>query len=231
MPKVILFDVDNTLLSFDQCVKETMKLGFEKFSIGTYEDWMFSVFNRINAELWRSIEQEEIDFEELKQVRWNKIFHCLNFSADGVLFEKYFRDCLFESAIPEKGAMDLLEYLCGKYTLCVASNGPYLQQINRLKKSGMLPLFFDLFVSEEIGSSKPSPEFFGSCIARLNQKTGQNIQPCEVMMIGDSLSSDMAGAAAFGMQTCFYNPENKPIPSEIKISYCISSLTQIKSFL
>jgi 2-haloacid dehalogenase len=95
----------------------------------------------------------------------------------------------------------------------------------------MLPLFFDLFISEEIGSSKPSAEFFSSCITRLNQKTGQNIQPCEVMMIGDSLSSDMAGAAAFGMKTCFYNPENKPVPSETKISCSVSSLTQIKSFL
>ena len=56
--------------------------------------------------------------------------------------------------------MELLKYLHGKYILCVASNGPYMQQVNRLKISGMLPYFSDLFISEEIGSSKPSEKFF-----------------------------------------------------------------------
>lgn len=38
MLKVIVFDIDNTLLSFDECVKESMKSGFEKFKIGTCEE-------------------------------------------------------------------------------------------------------------------------------------------------------------------------------------------------
>ena len=137
----------------------------------------------------------------------------------------------FESAIPEKGALELLEYLSGKYTLCVASNGPCLQQINRLKKSGMLPYFSDLFVSEEIGSSKPNAQFFRTCAARLNQKLGQTIRPREMMMIGDSLSSDMAGAIAFGMQTCFYNPEKKPLPPGMNITHTVASLKEIASIL
>ena len=49
MLKVILFDVDNTILSFDEYVKESMKNGFEKFEIGTYKEEMFSVFKRINT--------------------------------------------------------------------------------------------------------------------------------------------------------------------------------------
>ena len=44
MLKVILFDVDNTILSFDEYVKESMKNGFEKFEIGTYKEEMFSDF-------------------------------------------------------------------------------------------------------------------------------------------------------------------------------------------
>lgn len=60
---------------------------------------------------------------------------------------------MFESAIPEIGAKELVEYLHSKYILCVASNGPYMQQVNRLKISGMLPYFSDLFISEEIGKT------------------------------------------------------------------------------
>ncbi len=231
MIKVVMFDIDNTLLSFDEYVKESMKSGFEKFKIGTYEDGMFSVFNQINTGLWQLIEKGDLDFEELQKKRWNMIFECLGISADGVVFEKYFRECLFESAIPVNGAMELVKYLHGKYILCVASNGPYLQQVNRLKISGMLPFFSDLFISEEIGSSKPSEKFFNTCLNRLNSKTEQKIQPCEIMIIGDSLSSDMSGGIQFGMQTCFYNPDKKSIPCGMKLNYNVSTLREIESIL
>ena len=231
MLKVILFDIDNTLLSFDEYVKESMKSGFKKFGIGTYEDGMFTVFNQINTSLWQLLEKGELGFEELQKKRWNLIFEHLGISADGIAFEKYFRECLFESAIPEKGAIDLLKYLHGKYILCVASNGPYHQQVNRLKISGMLPYFSDLFISEEIGSAKPSEKFFNTCINRLNAKTEQKFCPCEIMIIGDSLSSDMSGGIQFGMQTCFYNPAKKTVPDDMKLNYHVSSLREIVNIL
>ena len=231
MLKVILFDVDNTILSFDEYVKESMKNGFRKFEIGTYEDEMFDIFSQINTNLWHTIEKGEIDFEELQKKRWNMIFKRLGITADGEVFEKYFRECLFESAIPIDGAIELLKYLCDKYTLCVASNGPYLQQVNRLKICGMLPYFSDLFISEEVGSSKPSERFFKTCIDRLNLKSEEEILPCEIMIIGDSLSSDMAGGIQFGMQTCFYNPDKKPIPCEMNLNYHVSSLKELKNIL
>ena len=231
MLKVILFDIDNTLLSFDEYVKESMKKGFELFGIGKYEDCMFDVFNQVNTKLWHSIENGEIDFEKLKKIRWNMIFERLGISADGEAFEKYFRECLFESAIPTCGAIDLLKYLFGKYTLCVASNGPYLQQINRLKICGMLPYFSDLFISEEIGCSKPAEGFFKICMDRLNSKSKEQILPSEVLIVGDSLSSDMAGGIQFGMQTCLYNPDKKSIPCKMNLTYNVASLSELKNTL
>lgn len=231
MLKVILFDIDNTLLSFDEYVKESMKNGFEKFGIGIYKDEMFDIFTEVNTGLWHALEKGEISFEELKKKRWNMIFERLGLVADGENFEKYFRECLFESAIPIDGAIELLNYLRDKYTLCVASNGPYLQQRNRLKLCGMLPYFSDFFISEEVGSQKPSVSFFKTCIERLNSKSKEEILPCEIMIIGDSLTSDMTGGIQIGIQTCFYNPDKKPIPSEMNLNYHVTSLKEIKSIL
>ena len=231
MLKVILLDVDNTLLSFDEYVKESMKNGFQKFGIGIYEDEMFHVFQQVNTGLWQALEKGEIDFEAIKKNRWNMVFERLNIDADGEAFETYFRACLFESAIPIEGAMELLKYLSDKYTLCAASNGPYEQQVNRLKICGMLPYFSDLFISEEIGSQKPSEQFFETCIERLNAKSKEIIQPCEILIIGDSLSSDMTGGIRMGMQTCFYNPDKKPIPCEMNLNYQVTSLSEIKNIL
>jgi HAD superfamily hydrolase (TIGR01549 family) len=192
---------------------------------------MFDIFTEVNTALWHALEIGEISFEELKKKRWNMIFEHLGIIADGEAFQKYFRDRLFESAIPIDGAIELLQYLCKKYTLCVASNGPYLQQVNRLKIGGMLPYFSDLFISEEIGSSKPSESFFNACIDRLNLKSEEKILPCEIMIIGDSLSSDMSGGIRSGMQTCFYNPNKRPIPLEMHLNYQVTSLKEIKNIL
>ena len=231
MLKVILFDIDNTLLSFDEYVKDSMKNGFEKFEIGIYKDEMFDVFTEVNSGLWRALERGELSFEELKKTRWNLIFERMGITADGVAFEKYFRDRLFDNAIPIDGAMDLLDYLSDKYILCVASNGPYLQQLNRLKVCGMFRYFSDFFISEEVGSQKPSSSFFNTCINRLNAKSKETILPCEMMIIGDSLSSDMAGGIQIGMQTCFYNPAQKPIPCEMNLTHQVTSLKEIKNIL
>lgn len=126
MLKVILFDIDNTLLSFNAYAKESMKSGFEKFEIGTYEDRMFSVFNQINTDLWQLIEKGKLDFKELQKKRWNMIFEYLGISADGIAFEKYFQECLFESAIPRKRCNGIGEISTQQiYSLCCQQRSLY----------------------------------------------------------------------------------------------------------
>ena len=231
MPTVILMDIDDTLLSFQGYVREAMESGFEAFGIGPFEESMFSVFHEVNNRLWRRLEEGTLTFEELKRIRWNLIFEALGFHADGVKFEEYFCDRLFDSAIPEEGAIELLNYLKGKYILCAASNGPFLQQKNRLRVGGMLDFFEHLFVSEEIGSAKPTREFFEVCLQRLNQGREERLEAKDLMIIGDSLSSDIAGGIGFGMKTLFYNPKKKEIPSELRPDFIVNTLKEIERIL
>lgn len=231
MIKAVLLDIDNTLLSFDEYVKVAMQTGFAKFGIGPYEESMYPIFRRINLGLWEAIERREITFEELLQVRWNKVFQALGISADGPAFEIYFRDQLFESAIPVDGSMDLLLYLNKKYPLFAASNGPYRQQVNRLQIAGMLPYFSGLCISEEMGCSKPSDEFYQICLDRICEKAGSRIRPEEVMVIGDSLTADIAGGKRAGMKTCFYNPEGRPVPKEHQADFEVKRLKEIELLL
>lgn len=231
MLKAVFLDIDNTLLSFDQYVQTAMRDGFVRFGLKPYEDWMFPVFERVNTGLWQEIEKETLTFERLKQIRWNHIFAELGVEFDGTVFEAYFRDCLFESAIPEPGAPELLEYLSGKYLLCTASNGPYLQQVNRLRLAGMEKYFSHIFVSEEVGAPKPSGDFFKICFERLHGSGYPDLLPEESIMIGDSLTSDIRGGIDYGMKTCFYNRKKKEIPAGFLIDYQVSSLDEICRFL
>lgn len=202
--KVIFIDIDNTLLSFDAYVKHTMKEGFETFGLKPYESWMFETFTKVNNGLWQQIEQGTLTFQELEKIRWNRVFEALRIAFDGVVFEKYFREALYESAIPEEGAYELLEHLHGKYLLCAASNGPYQQQVHRLEIADMKKYFTHLFVSEKIGISKPATEFFDRAFQIVNEGEKEPVLPEECMMIGDSLTSDIEGGQMYGMKTCFY---------------------------
>ena len=231
MPKVILLDIDDTLLSFQGYVRDAMEKGMDAFGIGPFKEEMLSVFHQVNTRLWHRLEEGELSFEELKKIRWNLVFEALGLRADGVKFEEYFRDRLFDSAIPMEGAMELLNYLKGKYVLCAASNGPYHQQVNRLKVGGMLPFFTHLFISEEIGFSKPSLDYFAVCLARLNEGLREKILPEDIMMIGDSLTSDIAGGKGAGMKTLFFNLKKQEIPKELLPDFTVNSLHEIQNIL
>ena len=55
--KLILIDIDNTLLDFDAYIRQTMEEGFAHFGLRPYEPWMYDVFHRENNKLWRQIEE------------------------------------------------------------------------------------------------------------------------------------------------------------------------------
>lgn len=227
VPKVIFMDVDDTLLSFDGYVKEAMKNGFAAFGLTDYEDWMFDTFTKINDGLWLRIEEGTLTFEELKKIRWNIIFKELDIPFDGPTFETYFRNQLYNSAIPEPGAMEILDYLHGKYILCAASNGPFEQQKHRLEIAGMTTFFDHLFVSENIGAQKPSKDFFDEAFRRLNEGQKEPLGSKDGVMIGDSLTSDMAGGKEYGMMTCFYNRKNREIPKGKEPDIVVRALAEL----
>ena len=226
MIRAVFLDVDNTLLSFDEAVRGAMREGFARFGLPPFEETMFSVFHQVNHSLWTALERGEIDLAYLRFVRWKRVFERLGVSGDERQFESFFRAWLFESAVPEDGAMDLIHSLYGRYMLCVASNGPDAQQRSRLGHAGMLPYFSHLFISEKVGASKPDRAFFLACFRSL-----ETIDPAESVMIGDSITSDIIGGAESGMKTVWYNPKGLAVPPEVQPDAVVTSLREIPGWL
>ena len=228
--KLVLIDIDNTLLDFDAYIRRTMEEGFAYFGLRPYEPWMYDVFHRENNKLWRQIEEGTLTFPELEKIRWNNVFAALDMDFDGVVFEKYFRTALHESAIPVDGARELLEALRGRYLLAAASNGPYEQQLHRLEIGGMKPYFDYFFISEHAGAAKPAPAFFDYAFRELNENRSVPILPQETLIIGDSLSSDIAGGLQYGMKTCYYRRPGAPA-APAGVDYTVTALSEIPALL
>lgn len=225
MIKTVFLDVDNTLLDFDECSRQSMKLAFQDFHLD-YHESMFDVFCQINELLWQQIEKGQLDKEGLYQVRWQMIFQELKIDCDSIKFEKDFLKYLGEISIPIDGAMELLQYLSSRYTLCIVSNAPYFQQIKRLQKIHLLTYIDHIFISEQIGFSKPSCEFFDACFMQL-----PSLKKEETIIIGDSLSADIKGGINYGISTCWYNHKHQLEPCDLKIDYIVETLLEIKNIL
>ena len=74
----------------------------------------------------------------------------------------------------------------------------------------MKPYFDYFFISERAGAAKPSREFFDYAFHELNGNRPNPILPQETLIIGDSLSSDIAGGLQYGMKTCYYRRLGAP---------------------
>lgn len=226
MIKAVLLDVDDTLLDFAACSRHAMLAAAREFSLAFPEDY-YDIFHRVNTGLWLEIQAGTLTVEGLRDVRWQTIFREYGVDFDGALFEDRFKANLNLSAEPVEGAVELLAYLRGKgYVLGAASNGPYGQQVRRLRSAGMLEYFQGLYISQRIGAVKPSAEFFAACFADLSP-----IRPQEAMMIGDSLSADIQGAGDYGLRTCWFNIHRaaaEPVP---RPDFTVERLEEIRSFL
>ena len=52
-----------------------------------------------------------------------------------------------------------------------------------------------------------------------------------LIIVGDSLTSDIKGANNAGIACCWYDPERKPAPSELRIDHIITNLNQIHDII
>ena len=236
--RAVWIDIDNTLLDFDAYVHDALKEGMNRFGIAEFSEDMLPVFHRENGKLWRQIERGTLTFEELQQIRFNHVFRALGVEGDGVSFEHFFREFLHEYAVPVEGARDMLEALAALpegLVLCTASNGPYEQQIHRMEISGMNHYFRHHFISERLGASKPSRAFFEAGMQEMNRRQLElglkELKPEEVLMLGDSLTSDMAGGRDFGMQTCWFDRSGAGLPEEEPPQHRVETLQEVSTWI
>lgn len=222
---IVLLDIDNTLIDFNECARDSIIKIFNDFNL-PYCNNIFETFIRENIKIWKRLENGEITKTYLRANRWNIILEKLNIVFDGSLIEELFEKSIAESAYEVQGAKELLEYLSKKHQLCVVSNGFRAVQENRLNISGFRKYFNKMFFSEDIGISKPQKEFFDYCFNSLNNPPKE-----DVILIGDSLSADILGGINYNIKTIWFNKNNETCPDNIKPTYIVRALTEIEDII
>lgn len=223
----LLFDVDGTLLDFDEAERRGVRAVLGAFGVEA-TDAHIRRYHEINQSCWKAFERGDIPKEAIFQTRYPRFFSELGITADAAITEKLYRDELDGCAVLLPGALEICAYLKDRYQLYVITNGVSSTQYSRLRLSGLDQYFQDIFVSEDAGSQKPQKEYFDYCLERIEEK-----DISRMLVIGDSLTSDIRGGKTAGIATCWVNLSNAPQPSDPGIlpDYEIHALHELKHFL
>ena len=230
----LIFDADHTLIDYIADEKDALVRLFSEIGFAVNGD-MLARAQYLSEYTWT-----ETGLYDVNDSRIQREYHVLYKTHLDLLFTRIFEEypCDFS---PKRAGELLLKYLEDGtnsifgaketlralkekgYTVCVATNGLYSIQIGRLK--GLMEYVDELFVSETLGVIKPNPIFFEKIFNTLGAKAEQ----CR--MIGDSLSSDVAGAIGVKMDSCWYNSKAKLNGSGFTPTFEIGKLTDLLKIL
>lgn len=229
---MLLFDVDNTLLNFDASEEKAFNSLLLHFGMEP-EDRLLQEYHQINRSCWELFEEGKMEKEEVLLRRFELFFSRHNCQADGKEAELFYRERLGDSSVLIPGALELCRDLSREYALYIVTNGVAGTQYKRLESSGLNPYFKGIFVSEEAGSPKPQKEFFDYCFEqmRLLGVERPEERKGEMLLIGDSLTSDMRGGENAGIDTCWYNPRGLSNDKGVSVSMEVSSYEEIREIL
>ena len=219
---IILMDADDTVFDFGKAEINALHRLFTMYNIPWTEDNVHR-YQQINDEMWREFEKGDITKSFLLDNRFARFFEAIGFSGDGVKANSNYLDGLAEGNILLPGALDLcrkIKQLGAK--LYLATNGVTRVQKKRLATSELADLCDGIFVSEEAGSQKPQKEYFDFVFSRLGNPPKE-----KVLMVGDSLSSDIKGAVAYGIPCCWLNRKGQT--TDLPVTYMVTSVPDILS--
>ncbi|MGI6061228.1 MAG: YjjG family noncanonical pyrimidine nucleotidase [Blautia sp.] len=224
MFKVILWDVDGTLLNFDKAEKYALRQCFAKFDLKECTDAMISRYAEINKRYWKRLEAGEITKEQVLLERFSEFFQKEHIRCDKIKeFNDEYQVRLGDKIFFNDDSKSLLERLKGKAKQYAVTNGTYVAQKRKLENSGLDVLFDGIFISDQIGYEKPDIRFFD----HIWKQTGV-YEKDDVLIVGDSLTSDMQGGNNAGIRCCWYNPEDKENNTNVKFDYLIHDLNEVE---
>ncbi len=221
--KYLLWDIDGTVLNFLAAEAYAIRFLFKKYNIGECSDEMLKLYSAINVKYWQMLERNELTKPEILIGRFREFFGIIG--ADTTIAESFNADyqvTLGDHIEFVDKAQDILLSQKGKYTLVAVTNGTKVAQEKKLRLSGLDKIFDDIFISENVGAEKPNKEYFDYVFEKLGI-TDKN----EVLIIGDSLTSDIKGGFIAGIDTCWFNPEHRENTLNIPITYEIYDLGKI----
>ena len=227
-----LFDLDQTLLDFH--ASEYKALGIVLRANGlSFSDEIYRAFKAYNKSLWLELEKGRISRTELFEMRFRYVFGLCSGDVSGLdplTVNNDFIRTMSVNGVLMDGALEFVKKVKNEIAdsrIWIVTNGVTVNAKGRIASTGLDRYIDGLFVSEDLGATKPSAAYFDICLKRI----GEPRESC--IMIGDSLSSDMLGAKNASLASVWFMPagDTEGAMSEYDIDYCASSFDELYEIL
>lgn len=224
--RTVLLDADMTIFDFERSERESLRRTLTAHGL-TPTDEVEATYMKINHALWDAFARGEVDQDFLVVERFAALARAYHVDWDAARVNRDYLAGLGEEAHLLPGAMEFCSALRGMgLTLAIATNGMPVAQRGRYTRTGMDRVIPHIFISMELGVQKPMPAYFDKVCAALDITDRS-----EVLMIGDSLSSDILGGNRAGIDTLWYNPKGAPLTGPARPTYTAASYGEILDLL
>lgn len=221
--KAVLWDIDGTLLNFAAAEKAAIRKCFEIYGLGQCTDEMLAHYSQINHRYWKRLERGEMTKPEILVGRFYEFFEYEGLdTSKAAAFNEEYQVRLGDTICFEDNAIEVIQQLKSRVKQYAVTNGTKVAQTRKLANSGLDRLLDDVFISDVIGIEKPMTGFFDAVWERVGRFTRE-----EVLIVGDSLTSDMQGGVNAGIMTCWYNPKGTENNSGLTLDYEIRNLKEV----
>lgn len=215
------FDADGTLFDYNRAEATALRKTFHSLTL-PFEDDYLGVYRSINSKLWRALEKHEITPAVLRFRRFELLLESLQLSGSPDQMSTAYVEQLAICSELMEGAYEVLDTLQRTSRIAIVTNGLQAVQRSRLAHSRIRDFISELIISGEVGAAKPQPAFFDAAFERMGHPAKS-----DVLIIGDSLTSDIQGGVDYGLKTCWYNPTAEPRPGNLGITYEIRHLREL----
>ncbi len=223
--KIALIDADNTLLDFSLSEHDALCDCLIARNLPTDHE-ITARYAAINDFYWKQLELGLATREGLRIQRFEDFFKEFGFDYDPTRMADDYMVALSSKSYLMDGALDFCRQVYGHCRLFVITNGNTAVQKGRFDPSPLAPYFEGCFISEQMGCAKPEKAFFDKVAASI-----ENFDPTQVLVIGDSLSSDIQGGINAGLDTCWFNPTQKSRPENVPMTYEAQTFPEIRRIL
>ncbi len=224
----LLFDADNTLFDYEGAWAGALRDTFEELGL-PFQPGYLATYQRINHGVWQAFEAGAISSAAMRTRRFELLFAEIEPGVGevdaGRFSARYLRHLATQSGLV-KDALSVVRALHARYRLAIITNGFADVQRPRLAGSAIRDHISEIVISEEVGAAKPDRTIFDIAFDRMGEPRRD-----EVLMIGDSLTSDIAGGIGYGIDTCWYNPGALAPAEGIVSTYEIRRLPELVDLL
>jgi 2-haloacid dehalogenase len=222
--ELVLLDADDTLFDFGACEAAALREALLGAGI-PWNDTALREYAGANREAWAAFEMGALTHEELKTSRFEDFLGRMGIVADARALGVLYVERLSEQRFLLPGAEETLAGLSASRKLALVTNGIKEVQRGRLGASPIARFFAAIVISEEVGFAKPDPRILDAAAlaAGVSDKA-------RMVIVGDSLSSDIRAGMNYGIDTVWFNPRGES-PGATRPTYEIRALPELLEIL